>query len=73
MVQDGFLDMGERLTRVEGRMDGLEGRMDGLESRMGDLEHEMAKLRNEFPKYATASMHEQLSRRVVAIEGHLGL
>lgn len=59
MVQEGFLDMGERFDR--------------LESDVGQLKSDMVEVKGELPKFATTIEHSQLSRRVVAIEDHLGL
>lgn len=59
MVQEGFLDMGQRFDRLEGRM--------------SNVESDMVEVKDQLTKCVTVSMHGQLTKRVSALEGHLGI
>ena len=73
MVQEGFLDMGQRFNRVDERLEALEIDVGQLKVDVGQLKVDMAEVKGELPKFATVGMHAQLAGRVCTIEDHLGI
>ena len=78
MVQAGFLDMGDRFERVEGRLISVEDRLSGVEERLTSVEVDLTDVVNrltgvesKLSNFATVNMHQQLTGRVCVIEGHL--
>jgi hypothetical protein len=66
MVQEGFLDMGNRITRVEGRLTSVEVAVSGLQQ-------EMKEVKAALPTFVPMTMHEQLKKRVAVVEEKVGV
>jgi DNA-binding FrmR family transcriptional regulator len=71
MVQAGFLDMGDRFERVEGRLTNVERTVSDMQIELHDVKTELHDVKKALPDFTTVNMHLQLTRRVCVIEEHL--
>lgn len=66
IVQEGFLDMGNRIGGVESKIVGLESRIGGLESKIGGLESRMETLETDVKgiKSTVENIEAELNKKV---------
>ncbi len=50
MVQKGFLEQGDRMDRIEGRLGSVEGRLERVESRLTKVESRLTKVESRLTK-----------------------